>query len=156
MLIVQLQLSVPVVKIGQLLVLELRFLAESEVLNHDIPLNLRYVLLGLLDGILAEVIQHLSVSGINLLFLSLSVFGALLLNLVIQTEQSDVTVFFILYLLLLHHLLILELEELFLGFKEGTHLSLLLVLLLLISLIHINLLSVKSSHIRKKRPPQRG
>ena len=110
MLVIELQLSVPVVKISQLLVLELGLLTEAEVLNHDIPFDLRYVLLGLLDSILTEVIQHLSVGGINLLFLSLSVFGALLLNLVVKTKQSNVTVFFILYLLLLDHLLILELK----------------------------------------------
>ena len=117
LLVIKLQLSVPVVKIGKLLVLELRLLAKTEVLNHDIPFDLRYVLLSLLDSILAEVIQHLSVGGINLLFLSLTIFGTLLLHLVIQTEQSNVTVFFILDLLLLDHLLILELEKLFLGFQ---------------------------------------
>ena len=83
MLVIKLQLSVPVVKIGQLLILELRLLAKTEVLNHDIPFDLRYVLLSLFDSILAEVIQHLSVRGINLLFLSLTIFGALLLHLVV-------------------------------------------------------------------------
>ena len=151
LLVVQLQLSVPVVEIGQLLVLELGFLAEAEVLNHDIPLYLRYVLFGLLDGILTEVIQHLSVGGIDLLFLPLTVLSALLLHLVVQTEQGYVTVFLILDLLLFHHLLILELEELFLGFQEGAHLALLLVLLLLIALIHVYLLCVKPGDIRAKR-----
>ena len=127
MLVIEFQLSVPVVKISQLLVLELGLLTKAEVLNHDIPFDLRYVLLCLLNSILTEVIQHLSVGGINLLFLSLSVFGALLLHLVVQTEQSNVTVFFILNLLLLDHLLILELKKLFLSFQQCVHLALLLV-----------------------------
>ena len=85
------------------------------------------------------------------MFLPLTVLGALLLHLVVQTEQGYVTVFLILDFLLLHHLLILELEELLLGFQEGAHLALLLVQLLLIALIHVDLLSVKPGDIRAKR-----
>ena len=39
LVVVELELRVPVVEVGQLLVLQLGLLTESEVLDHDVPLD---------------------------------------------------------------------------------------------------------------------
>ena len=143
LVIVQLELRVPVVQIGQLFVLELGLLTKAEVLDHDIPLDLRDVFLSFLDGILPEVIKKLGVMRIDLLLLSLTILHPLLLHLIVETEEHLVTVFLVFNLLFLHHLGVFELSQLFFGLQERLHLSLSLLLLEIVALDHVRLLSVE-------------
>lgn len=56
LLVIELELRVFVVQIGQFFVLDVCLLIEPQVLLHDVLLDLRDVLLGLRNGVFAEVI----------------------------------------------------------------------------------------------------
>ena len=145
LVVVKLKLRVPVIHVGELFVLQLGLLAQSEVLDHDVTLDLRDILLSLFDGISAEVIKKLRIVSIDLLFLALAILSTLLLHLVIQTEQHFVTVFLVLNLLLLDQLGVLELEQLLLGLQQLLHLPLLVLQFALIALANVYLLVIESS-----------
>jgi len=101
--------------------LELGFLGETEVLNHDVAFDLGNVFFGLLHRILAEVIQELRVVRVDLLLLPFAVFKALALDLVVQRKQHFVTVFLVLDFLLADHLCVFELKQLVACLQEFLH-----------------------------------
>ena len=146
LIVIELKLSVPVVQIGQLFVLQLGFLAEPKVLDHDVSLDFRDVFLSLLNSILPEVIKQLGIVRVNLLLLAFAVLRTLLLHLIVQTEEHLVTVLLILDLSLLHHLGILELSQLLLGLEQCLHLVLSLLLLLVVTFDHVLLLRIEPIH----------
>ena len=146
LLVIKLQLRVPVIQVSKLFVLKFRLFTKAEILDHDVAFDLRDVFLSLLDCVLTEVIQKLRIMSVNLLFLSLSIFLALLLNLSIKREEHLVTVFLVFDFSFPHHLLILELKKLLLRLKQSFHLSLLVVLLQVIALVHFDGLSFKPAH----------
>jgi len=150
LIIVKFQLGVLVVEVGQLLILQLGLFTQAEVLNHDVALNLRDVLLSLFNRILSEVVQQLGVVGIDLLFLALPVLSSLFLHLVVQGEQHLVTVFFVLNLLLSNHLRVFELKELVPLLEHVFHFVGLRVDLILRLLRHFDFLGVESTSIEQQ------
>ena len=83
--------------------------------------------------------------SIDLLLLTLTILRALLLHLVVQTEEHLVTVFFVFNLLLLYHLGVLEFSQLLLRLQERLHLAFPLLLLRVVTLDHVCLLRVEPS-----------
>ena len=150
LIIVEFQLGVPVIEVGKLLILQLRLFTQAEVLNHDVALYLRDVLLSLFDSILSEVIQQLGVVSVDFLFLALPVFSSLFLDLIVERKEHLVTVFFVLNLLLPNHLCVFELKELIPLLEHVFHLVSRRVHLILSLLRHLNFLGVKSAYIMKR------
>jgi len=56
LVVIELELGVAVVEVGQLFVLQLGLLAQAQVLQHDVALNLADVLFRLLHCVFSKVI----------------------------------------------------------------------------------------------------
>ena len=84
-------------------------MVQSQVLLHNVLLDLRDVFLSFFDCVLSEVIKQLSVVCIDLLLQTDTIFSSLLLDLVLETEEHLVAVCLVLDLLLFDELCVFEL-----------------------------------------------
>lgn len=107
-LVINLDISVLLVKVFKFFILDVSFILEALVLGLDVTLNFRDVLLSLEEGILAEVFQELSILSIDALFLSFLVLLTLSNDSTMLTQKHLVPVFFIFDLFFLDHLGIFE------------------------------------------------